>query len=204
MARANFQFNGFQYYGSVYAGVNMNTVQKQVATGYATAIFSGDPVKKLSDGSVVIAAAGSDPIYGIVTACHYRDVNGNLVDRNYVPASTAYTVDRLRTVVDVIPCYPGVWFKVTTNLAPATPTVVFARTLVDFNADHVATAAGDLITGRSGYQLAIAGAATTAKQWRLVMPLPDPSIDLTAPNATWVVECNNSQNLPGVFSTTGI
>ena len=50
MARANIPFGGFRYWGSR-SGQNIvpNVIQKQVATTYATAIFTGDPVKKVSD-----------------------------------------------------------------------------------------------------------------------------------------------------------
>ena len=92
MARANIPFGGFIYHDNMY-GLSMPKPRRcQVATTYGTAIFNGDPVKKVSDGSVSISAAG-EAIYGIVTGVHYLTTAGVYVDKNYVPASIAYTPD---------------------------------------------------------------------------------------------------------------
>lgn len=204
MARPNVLFGGFQYFDNVYGQSNPKPRRMQVATAYGTAIFCGDPVKKVNDGSVSIAAAG-EAIYGIVSAVHYLTTAGVYVDKNYVPASIAYTADRTRTIVDVIVAYPGIRFKVCADAAIAT--VATARTYVDENVDHVATAAGNTGTGRSGYQIAIAGHQTATAQWRLSELLcgdDDPTNDPTQANHYWIVEANETHNLPGAFSATGI
>lgn len=200
--RPNVPFGGFKYAGSAYAQHLLpNILEKQVATTYATALFTGDPVKKASDGSMQLSAAG-DPVYGVIAYVRYKDASGNLVDRNYVPASTAYTVDKLRTVVGVIVAYPGVYFEACSNALIVD--VATARTYVDENVDHVATAAGDTTTGRSGMELAMSTHGTASSQWRLVQLSPDPSNDPTQTKHRWWVEANESHNLPGTFSTTGI
>ena len=161
MARANIPFGGFEYWDNVYGLSTPKPRRCQVATTYGTAIFCGDPVKKVSDGSVAISAAG-DPVYGIVTGVHYLTTAGVYVDKNYVPASIAYTADRTRTIVDVIVAYPGIRFRACSNASIAS--VATARTYVDENVDHVATAAGNTGTGRSGYELAMSTHNTTTSQ----------------------------------------
>ena len=205
MARANILFGGFELYsGRTSQNIVPNIVRKQVATAYGTAIFSGDPVKKVNDGTVSVSAAG-EAIYGIVAGVHYLNSAGKYVDANYVPASISYTPDRSRTIVDVIVAMPGVLFKVCADAAIAS--VATARTYIDENCDHVATAAGNTGTGRSGFQLAIAGHQTATAQWRLADLLcgdDDPTNDPTQANHYWIVEANESHNLAGAFSATGV
>lgn len=205
MARANIPFGGFQYFDCLYgSNIQPKVVRRQVASAYGTAIFAGDPVKKVNTGTVDISAAGQ-PIFGIVTAVHYLTTAGVYVDKNYVPASITYTPDRYRTIVDVIIAYPGVRFKACSNALIAT--VATARTYVDENVDHVATAAGNTGTGRSGYELDMSTHGTATAQWRLSELLcgdDDPTNDPTQTQHYWIVEANETHNLPGAFSATGI
>ena len=204
MARANVPFGGFIYHDNVY-GLSMPRPRRcQVATAYATAVFNGDPVKKVSDGSVSVSAAG-EPIFGIVTAVHYLTAAGVLVDKNNIPASISYTPDASRTIVDVIVAYPGIRFRACSNAAITS--VATARTYVDENVDHVATASGNTGTGRSGFELAMSTHGTATSQWRLSELLcgtDDPTNDPTATQHYWIVEANETHNLPGAFSATGI
>ena|SRR6185369_1070481 len=202
MARTNVQTNGFRYWGSL-LGENIvpRVVPKQVASAYGTAIFKGDPVKKVSDGTVSISAAG-EAIYGIVVGVHYLTTAGVYVDANYVPASISYTPDRVRTIVDIIVATPFTIFEVSANAAVAD--IATARTYVDENVDHIATAAGNTGTGLGGYQIAIAGHQTATAQWRIHDISPSDSNDVTATNGRWLVIANETHNLPGAFSATGI
>src|SRR6185369_9921488 len=151
MARTNVQTNGFRYWGSL-LGENIvpRVVPKQVASAYGTAIFKGDPVKKVSDGTVSISAAG-EAIYGIVVGVHYLTTAGVYVDANYVPASISYTPDRVRTIVDIIVATPFTIFEVSANAAVAD--IATARTYVDENVDHIATAAGTPEPGSAASRL---------------------------------------------------
>jgi len=203
MARTNIPFGGFKYWGST-MGQNIvpNEFEWQVADDYATAIFAGDPLKLVSDGTVAVAAAGDATIFGIATGSVYNDVKGNLVRSSYLPAATSYSIDRMRSRVTVIPATAYTIFEVCTNAAVST--VAAARNLVWNNADHVATAAGNTSTGRSGFELAIGGAGTATAQWRLFNIAPDPNNDVTLTQHRWLVIANEVHNWPGVFSTTGI
>lgn len=58
-----------------------------IASAYATGLFSGDPVTTLTDGTIGIGVAGS-AIRGIFWGCQYFDTLGNLQNSKYWPAST--------------------------------------------------------------------------------------------------------------------
>lgn len=57
-----------------------------IASGYATAIFKGSPVKEGTDGSIQAAAVG-DRLVGAFVGCEYT-ANGRRNIANYWPAST--------------------------------------------------------------------------------------------------------------------
>jgi hypothetical protein len=206
MARANLQKNGLRYYGSVFAeNVVPRLIPCQVATNYGTALYKGDPVKRLSDGSVAQAAAGSDLIFGVIAGVKYRNADGNLVEKDYVPASTTYTPDSLRTIVMVVPATPFTIFEVDADDGSSITTVANARALPWENCDHVFTTAGNNVTGMSGVQLDISTHATTALQWRILdISAYGAGNDVTQTLAKYLVICNKTQNWPGTFSTTGI
>lgn len=206
MARPNMQKNGFRYSGSVFAeNVTPRLIPCQVASAYGTALFKGDPVKRLSDGTVAQAAAGSDSIFGVVAGVKYRNADGNMVEKDYVPASTTYTPDSQRTIVYVIPATPYTIFEVDADDGSSITTVANARLLPWENCDHVFTTTGNTSTGMSGVQLDISTHATTALQWRLYDIAPYASgNDVTQTLAKYLVICNKTQNWPGTFSTTGI
>lgn len=206
MARPNIQKSGFRYYGSIFAeNVTPRPIPCQVATAYGTALYKGDPVKRVSDGSVAQAAAGSDLIFGVVDGVKYKNAAGVLVDADYLPASTSYTPDSLRSIVYVIPATPFTIFEIDADDGTSITTVANARALPWENCDHVFTTAGNNTTGLSGVQLDISTHATTALQWRILDISPVASgNDPTQTLAKYLVICNKTQNWPGTFSTTGI
>lgn len=205
MPRINFQHNGFRYWGSVFAeNVAPRVIPCQVATAYGTGIFKGDPVKRVSDGSIAVAAAG-DPIFGVAMGARYRNANGNLVEADYLPASTAYTTDAMRSIVMVVPATPFTIFEVDGTLSSLITTVALARAMVWENCDHVLTIAGNTVTGLSGAQLDISTHATTSSQWRIFDLSPiSVANDPTQTLAKYLVIANEQHNWPGVISTTGI
>jgi hypothetical protein len=205
MARANPQFNGFRYWGSMFGeNITPRLLPCQVATTYATGIFRGDPVKRVSDGSVAVAAAG-DSVFGVAVGARYRNADGLYVERDYLPASIAYTPDAMRSIVMVIPATPFTIFEVDADDGTSITTVANARLLVWENCDHILTIAGNTSTGLSGAQLDISTHATTSATWRIVDVSPLPSgNDPTQILAKYLVVANKTHNWPGVFSTTGI
>lgn len=205
MARANLVRYGLRYWGSMFAeNVTPRLLECQVATAYGTALFKGDPVKCVSDGSIAQSAAG-DPIFGVVAGVMYRNADGVLQERDYLPASTAYTPDRLRSVALVIPATPFTIFEVDADDGSSITTVANARALVWENCDHIFTTAGSTSTGLSGVQLDISTHGTGSAQWRIVNLSPlRTGNDPTAISAKYLVVANEQHNWPGTFSTTGI
>jgi hypothetical protein len=205
MARPNIAKGGFRYWGSIFAeNVTPRLIPCQVATAYGTALFKGDPVARVSDGSIAQAAAGAN-IFGVVAGVKYRNADGLLVEKDYLPASTAYSVDSLRSIVYVIPATPFTIFEVDADDGTSITSVTNARLLPWENCDHVFTTAGSTSTGLSGCQLDISTHGTSAAQWRIVDIAPYPSgNDVTQTVAKYLVICNKTNNWPGTFSTTGI
>lgn len=109
-----------------------------IATGYGTALITGDPVKLLDDGSIALAAAG-DRLLGIFQGVSYTDSNGDQKYGNW-PASTTATNIKAAVVAD-----PNVTFEVQSGGTPA-------QTNVGNCADHV-TGTGSALTGTSAAYL---------------------------------------------------
>ncbi len=202
---ANTVIGGFRFYKMRNGSGRPVVEQAPVASGYATGIFRGDPLKRLSDGTVDIAAAGEN-IYGIADGAVRFNGRAIQANSNFLPASTTYTgapdpSNDNASVVNVILARDAI-FEVDCDTAQASITA--ARSLVGNNADHIA-AAGSTSTGRSGYKLDGATFATTAAQWR-VMGISDHQIegtnDVTVTNWKVLVEVNES--IEPQFSTSGV
>jgi hypothetical protein len=204
MARANVNLTGFRYWGSVF-GENIipRETPVQVASAYATALFAGDPIKLASDGTAQQAAAG-DPIFGIVTSARYLNAAGAYVESTYLPASISYTPDAQRSIVMVIPATAFTIFEVDADDGSTITTLANARALRYENCDHVFTSSGNTGTGVSGCELDISTHSTSSFGWRIWDLSPAAPNDFTQTKAKYLVICNETQNWPGTFSTTGI
>ncbi len=130
-----------------------------IATGYATTIFSGDPVKLLSDGTLAQAAAG-DRILGIFQGCSYTASDGSFVPNPIWPASTTATNIKAQVIDD-----PKVTYRVQ---SAGTPAVTNTGNL----ADHV-VGTGSTMTGLSGSTLD-SSMGTGAAGWRVLRLVDEP------------------------------
>lgn len=129
---------GFRPVRHLSGGDCNRTRQFPIASGYATALYNGDPVKALTDGSIALAAAG-DRILGIFQGVQYVDSNGSVQFGSW-PASQAATYIKAAVVVD-----PNVVFEVQSGGTP-----VIADTFL--LADHV-TGTGSAVTNTSAAYL---------------------------------------------------
>lgn len=66
--------------------VRPNRMQNGIASGYATSLYQGTPVKLATDGTIVISA-GADDIIGAFWGCEFT-VSGSRKTLPYWPAST--------------------------------------------------------------------------------------------------------------------
>lgn len=168
------------------AGANLEGREEcPVASAYGTAIFAGDLVKRVSDGTIAAAAAG-DAIYGVAAgAVRYKNSSGTIVAGNYLPASTSFSgapdlSNPQASIVAVIPLGAGDVIEM--DVDTASSTITAAQDLVGNNFDIVATA-GSTTTGRSGYVVnGASGSGTGTAQIRLNFISRDPLNDVTAAN----------------------
>lgn len=127
-----------------------------IATGYATAIYTGDPVAKVAGGTLVRGVAGA-AVVGVFKGVVFTDSTGTTQYFPYWPAATTATNIDAYVLDDP---YAEFNIQVTgNNPISATPTV----NAVDIgkNANFV-IAAGSTATGYSGTSLNIASLDVTA------------------------------------------
>lgn len=180
--------------GSAWTGA-MNSYQ--IATTYASTIFTGDPVTVANTGFIERGAAGS-AIVGVFMGVKWIDATGRARFESYWPGNpgvlTGSTVEAL--VIDD----PNVVFTIqeTNNLGAAgTPLALADRGL---NANFLYTA-GNTATGQSAVSLDNSTEATTATLNLKILQL-DPTPGNAVGNfANWLVMINNHLYKGGV---TGI
>jgi hypothetical protein len=170
MATDNTARGGFRYRcqrnGAVLPRIELRTV----ATGFATAIFKGDVLKEVADGSVEWAATGSTDIYAVADGCEqYWD--GQAIRRgNYLPAATAWgTVRERRSVVRCILARDAIFEADADDKTSVTGTEAGYEALIGSNVDHATGSGGSTTTGISSMSLDISTAGSAATQgWRIV------------------------------------
>jgi len=145
-------------------GSNVNsegTTEYSIASGASGNIFSGDPVKMMNTGTILVAGAG-DQLLGVFRGCRYTNSSGEVIYSSYWPNGTVSS-DAVAFVVDD----PNALFEVQ---SAATGSVV--QTVVGNNADIV-YAAGSTADGQSAVEISGTTAATSA-QLRIVGFSGDP------------------------------
>ena len=165
-------------------GGTTGTTKYSIADNQGTAIFTGDPVKYKSDGTVEVATAG-DASCGVFMGCFYTDpTTSKPTFRNHFPASLS-PGDAIAFVADD----PDQLFIAQqdsdgSNLVAAD---------LNLNADLV-FGTGSTTTGMSGVEIDSSTKNTTAAlQVRLIDFYDTPSNDATANNSVLVVKINNHQ-----------
>ncbi len=148
------------------SGGNIQSEEYPIATGYATAIYTGDPVLQHSDGSIIIAVGtGGTPstqTFGVFGGVDYVDASGNQKYSPYWPASTTATSIKAHIYTD-----PNIIFAIQSDA-----TGVAAADIGQL-AD-VEIVAGDAKTGKSKTNLDMStGSATTGKHLRILRLIDD-------------------------------
>ena len=161
MANQNAAF-GLRPLGKLGSNVNSEGVTEyKIASGASGNIFSGDPVKMTSAGTILVAGAG-DQLLGVFRGCKFTNSSGEIIFSAHWPNGTV-TSDAVAFVVDD----PNALFEVQ---SAATGSVT--QTVVGLNADIV-YAAGSTTTGKSNVDLSGTMATGTA-QCRIVGFSNDP------------------------------
>lgn len=66
------------------------TLVDGVVSGYGTSIFTGTPVKRDTNGTIIPCATGADSCIGIFAGCEYTQTDGRRIISAYWPASATY------------------------------------------------------------------------------------------------------------------
>lgn len=167
-----------------------------IASGYATSLFTNDPVTSLSDGTIGIGVAGA-ACRGIFVGCRYTATDGSIKFMPYWPAST--TVQTGTTVTAFVADDPDMVFDVQeTNGSGAAGT---ALALADrgLNINFVA-GSGSTGTGQSGFSLNNTTEATTATLNLKILDLAPVVGNVVGDFANWLVTWNNHQFKGGTGS----
>ena len=169
-------------------GGTTGTTKYSIADNQSTAIFTGDPVKYKSDGTVEVATAG-DASCGVFMGCFYTDpTTSKPTFRSHFPASLS-PGDAIAFVADdpdqLFVCQQD---SDTSSLSAAN---------INENANLV-FGSGSTTTGLSGVEIDSSSATTTATlQVRIVAGYETPSNTISTAaagnNSVFVVKINNHQ-----------
>src|SRR6185295_9167966 len=169
----NRQFGGLRWVRSRWAS-NTHSAPiefKTVATSYGTALYTGDIVKILSDGTIAAAAAG-DTAYGVFDGAHqYYDVNNGVMrSGGKLPATVAWgTTWERRSIARVIP-FRGQVFRICADDKTTATTPALDDDRVGENCEWVA---GTPVGDQSGTLLDISSNATTNTLSLRILAFPD-------------------------------
>lgn len=170
----------------------------EVASGYATALATGDPVSILTDGTlarVIDGASDATLIAGIVREISYVNADGVRVTSTYYAGSSTYTPTTRGSVnaakATIWMTLPGVYFRnsIVSTASANHDTTAELYGLIGCNMDHN-NATADAVYKESKSQLDGTAVAATA-QWRVVNVVPQ-EIGQSGilSSAELLVECN--------------
>ena len=158
MAVTNLYKPGFRWVGSLNSpGLNTPPiVELPVASGNTLAIFSGDAVQALTDGTVYPCTRGggtyATPTHVVVSVANYLGNDSVPRKGNYLPAATTYTgtISKDNPFCTLLLCIPVLdqLFALTIPTAETTRTAATAR--IGKCIDLMTTTAGSTVTGESG------------------------------------------------------
>ena len=122
MANKNAPF-GARLVGKLGSGVaNGGTTEYEIASGASGNILSGDIVKMLNTGTILVAGAGDEPL-GIFRGCKFTNSSGDVVFSSHFPDGTVST-----DIVAFVEDDPNAVFEIQSAGSPA-------QTDVGLNAD---------------------------------------------------------------------
>lgn len=199
-------FYGFQWVksrtGSGIPVLEVNSVASayQAAPGGVNVDLNiGDPVKKVNDGTVALAAAG-DAIFGIVYHIYPYWDGQKKVNNNRLPGGTTYGTNQDRESRVAIALFADNIFKIVADDSSTATTLLAYRALVGENADiTINQVSGDT---HAYPKLDISDHKTGTAQCRIVDIGYDVGIDYTGANVPILVTGNEVQQAP--FQTTGV
>lgn len=142
---------------------NSSTRSYNLASGYATSIFSGDPVMRLTGGLIKIGVAGS-PVCGVFKGVVFTDTNNATQYLPYWPASTVTANAQIATAYVIDDPYAEFNIQVQTSNA-GTHTATLNLADVGKNVNFIVggtVGGGNTSNGLSTTSLDMASIAATA------------------------------------------
>lgn len=179
-------------------------VELPILDGYATSLFTGDPLigSGSNDGTVARATAGSGVVRGVFFGCKYTNSSGELIHGAYWPAST--TVLTGTTPYALVIEDPDVVWTVQEDNGSGAAGTALALAARGLNISFAFPAAGSTVTGMSGATIKNDTENTTATLACKILDLDrgHPDNQTVGSFANWLVIFNNHA-LKGGTGTTG-
>jgi hypothetical protein len=200
---ANTAEGGFRFVRMRNGSTVPNVEIMPVANNYGTAIFRGDVLKRVNDGTVAVHGAADAVVYGVADGIVQYNSGGQLRSGNYLPANTTFSPTTVgspnESLVRVILAKDAI-FEV--DAATAVADIATAQGLVGNNADG-ATGSGSTVTGRSGHTLTVAGISDGTAAFRVLEVSKRIDNDVASVNWKVLVSVNETME-PLVGSVTGV
>lgn len=144
----------------------------RIASGYNTAIYSGDVVIAVNDGTIAKAAATDMAILGVFKGCKFVDARGELRFEKYWPANEVATEIEAFVYDD-----PNIIFRIATDATGVTAADIHAMA-------NLEVVAGDPTIGISKTVLDVSGGlAATGRQMRILAIVNDGGYNQPGPYA---------------------
>lgn len=80
----------------------IETLVDGILSTYGTSIFTGTPIKRDTNGTIIPCSTGADSCIGIFAGCQYTATDGRRVVSAYWPASTAYVAGSMLAFYEMI------------------------------------------------------------------------------------------------------
>jgi len=162
-----------------------------VAYNYATALFTGDPVTLLADGTIGRATgANNGPVSGVFAGVQYYDVNNNLVNLPYWPNPAPPTFRNQNPVAFVLDD-PNILYDIQAGNAAGSGGAGILQVDLFSNATIGFGTAGSTVSGQSGaVLLAIDNTATSPLKILRLTPVPGNAFGVNYNNV--IVQINDN------------
>lgn len=198
---------GFRWVGNR-KGVSQPKPQRvYVATGYQASpggvsvdLNVGDPVKKVSDGTVALCAAG-DATYGIIIGVDPYWDGAKFARSNRLPGGTAWgTVQERKSKLLILPVAEQ-YFECVCDDATTFTTEATYGAAVGENVDMTINQVSGSTLATPKLDISTHG-TSNALVWRIVDYAQRVNTDYSGANVPLIVTCNLVQEAP--FQTTGV
>jgi hypothetical protein len=196
----NLLLYGLRYTKSHF-GTTVGIQRVRVASGYSPTVGGnnvnvnvGDVVKKVSDGTVALAAAGDTP-YGVVERIHPYFDGTRMTIGKYLPFNTVYGTNLERqSFLSIIPAENAI-FEARANDKTTATTQALYTDMIGENVDLINV--GDTTRQTVNAQINIGTNATTnTLTWRIVDISPRIDIDYTGLYVPLLITPNIVQDAP--------